>query len=352
MIEFLKMCGYDEHEVESEKPRVRKAFTRLGITDEDIKHAMERLTRYYDMELQGVRKLIGIYLKELVNIILMRDEGRKKIIHACMAPGSEVLGSAIMSYSSETGLINPNFIFMVIMGGVFGKFVPILEAAEKQWLRSGVVSHCGMVKTRLGILSLNLIPMPDLTVTTGFTCETSPKTNELIQELYGIPAYYIDCCQDREFAEYPDAARSTDLAAKSMRRLSKRIMEQTGFEITDDMLREILSERKAFGQAMERVIGLIRHSDPLPISSTHLNILNVLGSIPFKKKELSDAVDALNTLHDELLDRTGKGVGATKKGAPRVLVVLPNHHSDPRLEYLANQTGIAIVASDFEFSSG
>jgi len=352
MIEFLRMCAYEEKEIESEIPRVQKAFNRLGITREDTKHAMERLAIYYDMDLRGVRKLFGIFLKDLVNIVLMRDEGRKKIIHACMAPGSEILGSAIMSRSDDIGLINPNFTFMVIMGCVFGKFVPILQAAERQWLRRGVVSHCGMVKARLGILSLNLIPMPDLTVTTGFTCETSPKTTELIQELYNIPACYIDTCQDRDAAEYPDASRSTVLAAKSMRRLGQRIMEQTGFEITDDMLWETLDKRRAFGQAMERVIGLIRASDPLPLKSTHLNILNAFGAIPFKKKELSDAIDALNTLHEELLERTRKGIGATKKGAPRVLAVLPNHHSDPRLEYLANQLGIAIVASDFEFSSG
>ncbi|MBN1627799.1 MAG: 2-hydroxyacyl-CoA dehydratase [Deltaproteobacteria bacterium] len=352
MIEFLKMCAYEEKEIDSERPRVQKAFDRLGITSEDIGNAMERLAMYYDMELLGVRKIFGIYLRDLVNVVLIKDEGRKKIIHTCMAPGSEILGSAIMSYSDDIGLINPNFTFMVIMGCVFGKFVPILQAAEKQWLRRGIVSHCGMVKTRLGILSLNLIPRPDLTVTTGFTCETSPKTNELIQELYGIPAYYIDTCQDREAGEYPAAGRATDLAAKSMRKLGRSIMEQTGFEITDDMLWETLDKRSLFGQAMDKVIGLIRKSDPLPFKSTHLNILNVLPAIPFKKSELSDAVDALNILHSELLERTRKGIGATKKGAPRVMVVLPNHHSDPRLEYLANQTGIAIVASDFEFSSG
>lgn len=352
MNELLKMCAYDAQEIESQSHRVKKAFTRLGITDRDIRHAAERLALYYDMELMGVRKLFGIYLKDLVNIVLMRDEGRKKIIHTCMAPGAEILGSAIMSHSNEIGLINPNFSFMVIIGCMFGKFVPILKAAEKQWLRSGVVSHCGMVKARLGILSLDLIPRPDLTITTGFTCETSPKTNELIQELYQIPAYYIDTCQDREAAEYPDASRSTGLAAKNMRALGRIILEQTGFEITDDMLHETLEARKAFGQAMERVIGLIRESDPLPLASTHLNILNVFPSIPFKKKDLSGAIDALNTLYDELFERVEKGIGVIKKGAPRVLSVLPNHHSDPRLEYLANQTGLAIVASDFEFSSG
>ncbi len=200
------MCGYEESEIASELPRIRKVFSRIEIGDEDIKQARDRLFMYYDMELLGVKKIMGLFLKEFVNMILARDEGRSKIIHTCMAPGIEISGSAIMSNYKDVGLINPNFIFMVVMGCIFGKFIPILEAAERQWLRSGVVAHCGMVKTRLGILTLNMIPRPDMTVTTGFTCETSPKTNELIEEFYGIPAYYIDTCQDRELREYPDAS--------------------------------------------------------------------------------------------------------------------------------------------------
>jgi hypothetical protein len=36
MIELLKLCGYSEQEIESESPRVEKAFNKLGITAEDI----------------------------------------------------------------------------------------------------------------------------------------------------------------------------------------------------------------------------------------------------------------------------------------------------------------------------
>ena len=36
MIELLKLCGYEEPEIEKELPRVEKAFNRLGISAEDI----------------------------------------------------------------------------------------------------------------------------------------------------------------------------------------------------------------------------------------------------------------------------------------------------------------------------
>jgi benzoyl-CoA reductase/2-hydroxyglutaryl-CoA dehydratase subunit BcrC/BadD/HgdB len=60
------------------------------------------------------------------------------------------------------------------------------------------------------------------------------------------------------------------------------------------------------------------------------------------------ATDAVNILYDELRKRVDKGVGVTKKGAPRLLGILPSHHTDPRLEHLINELGMAIVAVDYE----
>src|SRR4030042_6723704 len=148
--------------MEMELPRVRSAFAKLGITDEDILHGKQRLNMYYDMELKGVRKLFSLFVKELVNITLAKEEGKQKVIHGCMAPSFEILGSALRSNSKDVFVLVPNPPFMVVFGFIFDKFVPILEAAEKQWMKSGLVSRCAMVKTRLGLFALNLIPRPDL----------------------------------------------------------------------------------------------------------------------------------------------------------------------------------------------
>lgn len=351
MRELLSYCGFDDREAEAQSPRIEKALARLGIGDADIERAKVRVATYYDIELQGVRKILGIFLKDAVTTVLLRDEGREKIVHSCMAPGMEIMGSAIMDHSTTVGLMNPNLTFMVVLGSMFGKYAPVLEAAERQWLRGGIVAHCGMVKSRLGLLSLGFLPRPDLTVTSGFTCEASPKSNELIEEFYGIPACYIDACQDRQLEEYPDAWRATTFAAKSMRRVGRKIREVTGFEVTDAMLWEALGGWKAFGQAMERVHRVITENDPVPLGATHLNLLMVLGAVPFDRRGLDEVVDALDTLTEELTERARQGAGPTPKGAPRVLSILPNHHCDPRLEHLANEMGLAIVASDFQGAS-
>ena len=58
--------------------RVQKVFTKLGITDEDILVGKQRLATYFDMELKGVRKLFGLFLRELVDITLAKEEGKKR----------------------------------------------------------------------------------------------------------------------------------------------------------------------------------------------------------------------------------------------------------------------------------
>ena len=82
MIELLKLCGYTEQEIESELPRVEKAFNKLGITDKEIERGKQRLTKYYDTELEGVRKIFRLCLRELVSALLVGEEGKKKIIYA------------------------------------------------------------------------------------------------------------------------------------------------------------------------------------------------------------------------------------------------------------------------------
>ena len=351
MNELLTLCGYESDEMKKELPRVRKAFARLGITDEDIARGKERVVTYYDMDLKGVRKLLGIFVKELVNMTLAKDEGRTKIIHTCMAAGFEAVGSAFVSYSKDVYVEVPNPPFMVVFGGIFGRFVPILEAAEALWLQSGLVGHCAMVKSRLGLLALGLIPKPDVMVTSGFLCETSPKTNDLIREVYGIPTVYYDTCQDREAWEYPDATRPIAFAAQGMRRAVERVGEYVGFEVRDNMVWEVLDVRGRCGAAMERVHSLIRESDPVPLASTHDNLLAWLGPVALSFEGLMRATDAMNTLYEELRERVEKGVGVTVKGAPKILGILPNHHTDPRLEHLINSLGMTIVCVDFELSA-
>jgi benzoyl-CoA reductase/2-hydroxyglutaryl-CoA dehydratase subunit BcrC/BadD/HgdB len=351
MMELLKLCGFEEQEIKTELPRVEKAFRKLGITDEDIEQGKQRLGRYYDIELEGVRKVFRLCLRELVSSLLVAEEGKKKILYGFMTPGFDILGSILVSRSKEVFSVHHSWAFHIIVGCVFGKIVPIIESAEKQWLKAGVVAHCANVKTFLGPIALGLFPKPDLMVTAGFLCETSPKTLDLIHEIYDIPVCYVDTCHDREFSEYDGATKRTaDLAAKSLRRLAERIQEIVGFEITDDMLREVLDAKEKLDAALRRLRDLVENSDPLPLSPAHENIWMCLNSLTLGLDGIKEAVDAINTLYEELQERVSKGLGVVEKGAPRILAILPAGQTDPRLEHLMCEVGIAIVGLDTGFT--
>ncbi len=351
MHEFLTLCGYEPHELESEAARVQRALSMVGLTGGDLARGKTRIRTFFDVELAGVRKMLGVILRDFTNTVLLRGGGDTKVVFSFMAPGCQVLGSALRTNYEHLAWIDPNYTFLVVLGSVFGKAAPILEAAEKLWLRAGGVGHCGNVKCAVGLLALDILPKPDLAVTSGFLCETSAKTVGLLEEWYGIPAYFVDCWQDRELGEYPSARRATGFYAKSLRRLSERVGDHFGVVITDEMIWEVLEARKPYFEARSRVQELLRKSDPVPLSSTHLHLLFALDDIPCRTAEMAAITTALDTLVDDLRRRTEQGVGATPRGAPRVLGILPCHHSDPRWEHLATQMGIAIVASDFELSS-
>ena len=216
MIDLLTLCGYEEHELKADLSRTQRGFRRLGITDGDIEQAKQRLNKYYDMELPGVRRAIGLCMKDVVNTVLAREDG-KKIIYGIMASCLEILGTAVRLKSDEIFVTQITNSFPFVLGCVFGKLVPILEAAESEWLKTGEVRHCANVKICAGLLTLGLIPKPDLLVTSGQLCDIAPKTVDLLHELYNIPAYYFDTCQDAAFKEYPDLKRAGKLLAKSLR---------------------------------------------------------------------------------------------------------------------------------------
>jgi benzoyl-CoA reductase/2-hydroxyglutaryl-CoA dehydratase subunit BcrC/BadD/HgdB len=346
MIELLKLCGFEPEEIESELPRMEKAFNKLEITTEDIERGKQRLDKYYDMELKGVRKILRLIIKDVVSSVLAREEGRTKIVFGFMAPGFSVFSTALVSISQEvyaSGL----HIFHFVLGCIFDKMVPVMEAAEERWLKAGAVAHCGNVKGMAGLFALDLVPRPDLLVCCGSLCDTAPKTTDLLHAIYDIPTFTYDICEDREYKEYPAATkRIAHLGAKSLRRFRDRLQEITGFEITDDLLMEVIDARRRLARATVKLLDLIASSDPLVISANHAHVWGNLDGLSLSIDSMPEAIDAINTLYEELQERVNKGVGVVEKGAPRIMALLPSHFTDPRADFLAGELGIAIVSGE------
>lgn len=345
MIELLKLCGYEESEIELEILRVERVFQKLGITNEDIERAKQRLTKYYDVELLGVRKMLGMYLRDVVNLVLAREEGKTKIIYAIMAEGFDLIASAFGSKSKEVFVAWPESLFEIVYGPTFfDKIIPVLEAAEAQWLKAGVVSHCGNVKMLVGLIAMDLIPKPDMLIASGFLCDTAPKTVDLLHEFGNVPMAYFGTCLDRELNEPPEAEKKRlVLAAKHMRELIEKMQDVLGIKISDDDIWAQLDAKKNLRSNMARLHDVLDRNDRPPISETHGSIIFLLARLAANWTNVPRLIDTTNILYSELEDRVNKGIGVVEKGAPRILALVPASFTDPRLEYLIEELGMSVT---------
>jgi len=78
---LFKMCGYELGEIEREKPRIDKVFDMLELGPKDIQTALTTIPQNFDIELNGVRKLLRIWLEELLNLMLAKEEGKTNLWH-------------------------------------------------------------------------------------------------------------------------------------------------------------------------------------------------------------------------------------------------------------------------------
>jgi hypothetical protein len=349
MIELLKLCGYETQEIEADLHRVERAFSKLGINnEEDIERAKQRLKKYYAVELHGIRKMLRLCMRELVNFMLAKEEGKTKFLYGFMVTDYfNVVSYALATNYKEIYTVNQCGLVQFVLGSIFGKIVPVLEAAEQRWLKAGKVAHCGNVKTIVGLLTLDLIPKPDLLVSSGILCETAPKTLNILNELYGIPVGYYDACQDREYGNYiDDTKRMAGLLVKSSKMLNRKIEEAVGCEITDAMIFEAYEDRKQLRSVLGNLSDLIAMSDPLPISANHQGLYMLISFFALGKDKIAEAIDAMETLHSELQERVDKGIGVVEKGAPRIIAMLPSHYTDPSLDYMLCEVGLALIGTD------
>jgi hypothetical protein len=166
--DLLTLCGFEPEEIDEERPRVEKVFERLGIGPHDMETADSWVRQNHDVTLQGVRKLLGAWLKQLIDLVLAKDEGKKIVYFGFPAiPGPGL----ILDASSEDVLVSaPDMVLNHTMGQIFNKLTPILEAGEANGLPSGH-SLCSLWQAKIGGIAKGMIPIPDLALASSYFCD-------------------------------------------------------------------------------------------------------------------------------------------------------------------------------------
>jgi benzoyl-CoA reductase/2-hydroxyglutaryl-CoA dehydratase subunit BcrC/BadD/HgdB len=340
--ELLKLCGFEPDEIEKERPRVDRAFEKLEMGPADIEQAEKRVTQYFDTSLVGVRKSLGIWMKQLIDLVLAREEG-KKVVYPSY-PNIPMVGLALNLASDEVYCQSPEVVLDVAVGQILGKIDPILEAAEAHGLPPGV-GMCALNQARVGGIVKGIIPVPDLMIPSGSFCDQTPKVDDMLHELYGVPSVCIDGVMDAPWEEYPDMnPRRVKYFGAEIRRAIDETEQALGIDITDEMLEMSLGEMVRLYYAL---VGLweFMKNDPVPVSQSNLGPLFWMLSSP-ERRSMAEGFDAVAKLTLEVKQRVDEGRGVVDRGAPRVLVFC-HHVTDPAVTNMIEGQGLAIALTSF-----
>lgn len=338
---LLEMCGFETEEIKQEKKRIEKAFKMLKIGEREISAAEERVKQLYSIELPCVRKMLKIWIKELIALVMAKDE-KEKIVYAIMpSPAESYLAAMLASDKLYVGY--PDYVFQIGLGAIFGHLNPLLEAAERYGMTPGG-GHCGLNKTRLGAHALGIIPKGDLSMAWGIICDEGPKTDELIHEVFGMPVVYLDRCQDDPLNLFPNVNEFTmEYMVGEIKRAYAKFAQIVGVEITNQM---VIKAVKILFDYMENLVNVqsLMKNDPLPLSQADMILFIMVTQLCIRDYE--GATEAVKMLREEVKQRVEEKQGILPEGSPRVLWA--NHFPlpDPGIVKMVEEVGIASPLSE------
>lgn len=323
---LLKLCGYEDDEIEREKPRIEKAFKIAGISPEDCQRAEVTVKEDFDVELTGVRKLLGIWIKELVDLVLGREEGKPVVYYSF--PTIAGYGLTLSWAGGEKMVcVAPEVVLQFVMGQIFHKLNPILEAAEEAGLPPGI-AMCSLNQTRIGAIVKGIIPVPDATLSSSFFCDEEPKVDDYLKEVLGLKhPFWIDNMMDFVGVPFPDDAPGADpeyqegrirYLGQELNEALAGVQEVTGVEVTPETFKEAGA---ATGKMWGGIFGIndLLRSDPMPFSQADFWLARYLITASARRAG-TEAPQALSLIVEELKERVAQGKGVVEKGAPRAFI--------------------------------
>jgi len=337
--ELLELCGYEQEEIRKEHSRVREAFHILGIERGDVNTGKHRIQTFFDIELQGVRKTLGLWIKELTDMVLAKQEG-KKIVYTSFPPVSEI-SAALALASEEIYCCAPEIVLSNTLNLIFNKINPVLEAAESHGLTPGI-AFCSYLQTRLGAIVKGAIPVPDLLIPSSYMCDLTPETDQLLAEYYDIPVSYIDNIMDVKGDDWPNIdPRKVKYLANEMKNAVENFTHLFGCKISESEIIRAIKIRDKLAQTTNEILALTQ-ADPVPLGQNNFSIVGLLGASCIRRA-LIEGVEVMEILRQELDERVRNGKGVLLKGAPRVLLTMTPH--DPTFIAFIESLGLAIAGT-------
>ena len=159
--EYFKMLEFTSEEIEKELPRIEKAFTKLGITEDDLQICIKRIKNSLDVSLVGMRKILKILFKETIDLIMAGEE-YEKIVYITLPGWGGAFIAPIRNTHPEIYGQCIDMLTAVALHPLFNKQVQCLETGEK-YLPAGNI-HCAGFRTLLGAMDMGVFAKPNMMI--------------------------------------------------------------------------------------------------------------------------------------------------------------------------------------------
>jgi hypothetical protein len=335
--DFLGLCGFGEKDISEKRNRVIRAFEIAGIGAEDVERGKQRIKVFFDIQLQGVRRILGIWLKEFIDLVMAKED-KKTVVYLSYPTLPEVASTLARIpgvYASA-----PEVIVDVVMGQIFDKLSPTLEMAERRGLPGGY-ANCSVLQARVGAIECGLIPVPDLTLTSSFLCDEAPKVDEVLLHVrHGVPVVHIDGCVDDDWRLWPAVSpRRLEYFERSLRDSLDVFEQVTGQSVKEEMIVRGTEEYMGILRSCVELNDLLE-TDPIPMSAIDMGVIFWLIRGAFKAI-LEEGLEVMSLLTEEVRKRCEKGIGKIEKNAPRILFSWAPT-TDPRILRIVEESGLAV----------
>jgi benzoyl-CoA reductase/2-hydroxyglutaryl-CoA dehydratase subunit BcrC/BadD/HgdB len=347
--DFLRLNGFEEDEMSEYIPEWRKACDKLGLTEDDVKFATEeQLPTYFAVELEGIRKALGCFVKETIDLTKANEYKEKgvKIVYGILPTILHYYYALKLTAPDRVYDSFPDIFLTLVMNGFFHKLTPYLEEAERAGIPYGC-RHCALNKTRYAARRFGVIPPPDINWIWGFICDEGPKTDEFIC-IYHDPewkTYITRLPHDQPLGTVEDEViERVEYLASQMRDGFESAQKEIGIKVPEEKIKEVIAIWQRYAAKLSELASLMT-ADPQPLGAVSGRLFWEGLFTPFNTG-IESMEKALDITIKEVKQRVASKEGILPEGAPKLLIY-SIHPTVPWIAKTFEENGVGIPLSEF-----
>ncbi len=336
---LMEQCGFEPEHAKSYKPTLIKGLEKLLVKEENVKFAVtQRLPKCWSLDLMGIRKLLGCWLREFIRIAVPAPE-EERLCHTYFAqPGMAYL-QPIKLADPKIQIGVPDWVGSYVGASFFNVGWKYVEAAEKEGIAVDQFS-CSLNKIRYGMHVQGILPRADASIGFHSFCDDAPMVDQLINDWNGTPVFTPYRVRDIHFKGDPFDEANMKYFADTLEDGHRQIEKTLDIKLTPEHKEQALNLMVELSANVVAPLSEFMKADPAPLNANDLSFALFTTATVFDTG-YEDLFEAINILNVELAERVAKGEGVVPKGTPRVSWRLINSVGCPWLIPLCHEIGLS-----------